>query len=121
LSVRISNPAKHSPPSRRFEALIDTGASYCIFHSDIGRAVGIEIERGEHEQTVGVSGALTAIYIHTVSLYIATEIIKIRAAFSHDLPLAGLLGRRGFLEHFKFIFDPSSNPPEFELQRILRT
>jgi hypothetical protein len=120
LRLRISNPVKHSPPSQPFEVLIDTGASRCIFHSQIGRSVGFDIESGEEEQTLGVSGEPTKLYLHHVSIYVMGVIVPIVAGFCADIPLAGLLGRRGFLEHFKFTFDHSTNPPQFELTRISR-
>jgi hypothetical protein len=31
-----------------------------------------------------------------------------------------LLGRMGFFEHYKITFDPSTHPPEIELERIYR-
>src|SRR5215467_1132737 len=62
------------------------------------------------------------LYLHNISLYIpGGNIIKIRAGFTDELPIAGLLGRKGFFEHFKVTFDPSNNPPGFELERIYRT
>jgi hypothetical protein len=121
LSVQLSNPAKHSPPCRKFEALIDSGAAICMFHSSIGEGIGLRIEKGEEDVTTGVSGQPTKIYLHDVSLYVPASIIKIRAGFTDQLPLAGLLGRTGFFEHFKVTFDPSNNPPGFELERIHRT
>jgi hypothetical protein len=121
LRVRLSNTAKHSPPSRPFEALIDSGASRCLFHAQIGRSLGYDIERGVEELTMGVSGKTTRLYLHKVSIHALDGIIPIVAGFCDDLPLAGLLGRRGFLDHFKFTFDHSSNPPQFELTRIYRT
>jgi hypothetical protein len=121
LQVQLANPAKHSPPTKRFEVLIDSGAAICIFHANIGQAIGLKIEDGEEDQTRGVSGDLTKIYLHNVARYVpGGHIIKIRAGFTHRLPLAGLLGRRGFFEHFKVTFDPSNNPPGFELERIHR-
>lgn len=119
--MQIGNPTKHSPPTKRFEALIDSGASYCIFHYDIARAIGLDVEKGEKDETVGVSGTPSTIYLHNVSLYVLSGIIKIRAAFSSEIPLAGVLGRKGFFEHFKITFDPSTEPPSFELERIYRT
>jgi aspartyl protease len=106
------------PPTKRFEALVDSGASRCIFHSSLGKAIGLDVAKGEVEETVGVSGLPTVTYLHDVSLYVANQIIKIRAGFTDQLPLSGLLGRSGFFEHFKIIFDPSSEPPGFTLERI---
>jgi hypothetical protein len=122
LLVQLSNPAKHSPPCRRFEAIIDSGASICIFHSDIGESIGLRIDKGELSETIGITGIKTNIYLHNVSLYVpGGHIFKIRAGFTNEIPVAGLLGRIGFFEHFKLTFDPSNLPPSFDLERIYRT
>lgn len=121
LPVRIANPAKHSPPCRPFEALIDSGAAICIFHSSIGESIGLNITKGEEDTTTGVSGKPTTIYLHNIALYVpGGNLIKIKAGFTAELPLAGLLGRTGFFEHFKVTFDPSNNLPGFEIERIHR-
>lgn len=69
---------------------------------------------------MGVSGLRTKLYLHRVSVYIASAVFPVVAGFTDALPLAGLLGRRGFLEKFKFTFDSSTSPPQFELTRISR-
>jgi hypothetical protein len=120
VSVQISNSARHSPPCRNFEAVIDSGASLCLFHSSIGEGIGLNIEKGEPDETMGVSGTPTTIYRHTIALHVLGNMFKIRAGFTNQLPLAGLLGRSGFFEHFKITFDPSSNPPGFDLERVYR-
>jgi len=121
LQVQIANPAKHSPPTKKFEAIIDSGASECIFHCSIGRGIGLNIEKGEESQTTGISGQPVTVYMHPVSLYLpGAHVLKIKASFSEDIPIAGLLGISGFFENFKITFDPSSNPPGFEMERIYR-
>jgi hypothetical protein len=120
LPVQISNHVKHSPPSKRFEALVDTGASRCIFHGSLGWGISLDIEKGAKDQTVGVSGKPTTIFLHDVSLYIpGGHVLRISAGFTNELPMAGILGRNGFLEHFKVLFDPSGESPGFDIQRIL--
>ena len=121
MRVQLSNPAKHSPPCRKFEAMIDSGAAICIFHSDVANAIGLRIAQGELSETIGISGAKTAIYLHNVSLHVPGGFMfKIRAGFTDEVPIAGLLGRIGFFEHFKITFDPSSVPPGFDLERFYR-
>ena len=46
---------------------------------------------------------------------------KIRAGFTNELPIAGVLGRIGFFEHFKITFDPSGLTPGFDLERFYRS
>lgn len=104
-----------------FEAVIDSGSSFCLFHSAVGEDIGLDIESGELDETMGVSGTPTRIYRHVVSLHFLGNMFEIRAGFTEQLPLAGLLGRSGFFEHFKITFDHSSDPPGFDLERIYRT
>ena len=56
VNVNIALPAKNAPRSKRFEAIVDSGASRCIFHASIGKALGFEIEKGIPEDTLGVNG-----------------------------------------------------------------
>lgn len=100
--------------------MIDSGASICMFHSSIGESIGLNIEKGEKDETVGVSGAPTVMYRHKIHLHVLGNMFKIQAGFCGDLPLSGLLGRIGFFEHYKITFDGSTNPPGFELERIYR-
>ena len=69
---------------------------------------------------MGVSGRPTITHLHNISLYVGGGIISIEAGFTDELPLAGMLGRKGFFEHFKVTFDPSSEPPGFEIERIYK-
>ena len=107
LSVSLALPAKNSPRTKRFEAIIDSGASRCMFHASIGRYIGLDIEKGEVEDTAGITGDART-YLHDVTLYLPGGPLIIRAAFSEELPTAGLLGMNGFFEHFKVTFDPTA-------------
>lgn len=113
LPVSIALPAKNSPRSKRFDAIIDSGASGCLFHASIGRSIGLEIEKGETAHTQGIAGP-SAIFLHDVSLYAPGGIIATRAGFSDALPVAGLLGMAGFFENFKVLFDSSALCCELE-------
>jgi hypothetical protein len=115
IPVSIALPAKHSPRSKRFDAIIDSGASQCLFHASIGRAIGLEIEKGGLTQTLGIAGP-SKVYVHNISLYAPGGIIDARAGFSDELPIAGLLGMQDFFENFKITFD--STALRCELERI---
>jgi len=91
-----------------------------MFPEAIAAAVGIKLESGKRERRNGIGGSQD-VWIHPVQLYVGADIIDIHAAFAKTLPVAGLLGRFGFFEHFKITFDPSSDPPGLELERVYKT
>lgn len=85
------------------------------------RGIGLDIEKGEEDKTQGVSGQFTTVYRHRISLYIpGGHVLKIKASFCDELPAAGILGIKGFFEHFKVTFDPTSTPPGIELERVYK-
>jgi hypothetical protein len=119
--IRVRVGKKRAPQiTRVFEAIVDSGASDCIFPDAVALAIGIKLESGKKEQRNGIGGSQD-VWIHPVQLYVGAEILEINAAFAKSLPVAGILGRIGFFEHFKITFDPSTDPPGLELERIYKT
>lgn len=90
-----------------------------MFPEALASAIGIRLESGKKQQRSGIGG-VQDVWVHPVLLYVGSYILEINAAFAKTLPVAGLLGREGFFEHFKVIFDPSSDPPGLELERIYK-
>jgi len=84
-----------------------------VFHAQLGKAIGLDVIKGEPETTNGIAGP-TTVYLHNISLYAPGGIIALCAAFSLDLPIAGLLGMRGFFDNFKITFDPTVLQCELE-------
>lgn len=100
---------------------MDSGATQCVFHADIGSAIGLKIENGKKSTVTGINGDQTDVYLHNVSLYVpGGHLLKITAGFTPKLPVGGVLGMTGFFEHFKVTFDPTTTPNELELERIYR-
>ena len=119
LPIRLSYG--HGRQTPRFEALIDSGASDCLFRADICPILGIKLEKGIKSSTAGiVPGEKIDVYFHDVNLWVVADMIKIRAGFAPRLSVGALLGRHGFFENFIVTFDPSNNPPGFEIQRLGR-
>jgi hypothetical protein len=107
--------------SKRFDALINSGAFTTFFHADIGRAVSLKVETGEVGELRGVvAGSATKVYYHSVRICLAEHTVLIKAGFYDRLGFAGILGRHGFFEHFAVPFDPSNIPPGLEITRIHR-
>ena len=101
--TQLSLALPNSPRTKQFEAIADSGVSRCMFHADIGRHLGLDIQKGEYETTQGIGGS-TESWIQPVQLYVFGAPIDIHAAFKEGLPCAGLLGMNGFFEHFLITF-----------------
>jgi len=89
--------------------LVDSGADLCLFHSDIGRMLGIEIEAVPELGFQGVSGVREVAYIHRVDLVVrGLSSITLDVGFTSSMAVGtGLLGQRGFFEKFRINFHPS--------------
>lgn len=117
LNVQVALPAPNSPRTKRFEVVIDSGASRCLFHSDLATFLGIDTTKCPVEPTQGIRGTENA-YLHDLMLYIPGGPVTIKAGFKEHLPVAGLLGMNGFFEHFKVLFDGGGQC--CELERIFK-
>jgi hypothetical protein len=117
LNVQISLPSPTAPRTKRFEAIIDSGATRSLFHSDFATHLGIDVKSGELEITQGIGGSETT-YLHEIRLFLPGGPVTTKVGFKEKLPVAGLLGMRGFFEFFKVTFDPDRKVCEIE--RIYR-
>ena len=113
LNVQIALTSANAPRTRRFEAVIDSGATRTLFHADLLSHLGVDLAAGEVEITQGIGGRERT-YLHEIALYIPGGPVKIKAAFKEGLPVAGLLGMQGFFEFFKVSFDPEVRACEIE-------
>jgi hypothetical protein len=116
--VQLARPTSNAPRTKRFEDIIDSGATRCVFDSALASYLGLEPKAGIRERTMGISG-YQDVWLHDVSLFIPGGPVNIKAAFQDGLPIAGLLGMQGFFNHFKLTFDGSAN--ECLLERAYRT
>lgn len=102
--MQIASAGPDSLRTKRFEALIDSGATRCLFHADIASSIGIDLRSGVREITNGIGGQEET-WVHDLTLYIPGGPVQIRASFKENLPIAGLLGTNGFFEHFNITFE----------------
>lgn len=106
--------------TKRFEAHVDTGTDYCLFDARIGASIGIKVNNGPEGEMGGiVAGSITKVYFHTIKLVVGAEMVEIKAGFSWDIT-ANLLGQTGFFDNFTVSFDPTFEPPCFDVERVPR-
>jgi predicted aspartyl protease len=94
-------------------AIVDSGATFSLFHASIGRDIDIDVESGEKHIFQGASAKLVG-YIHKIKMVIANKEIECRVAFSDELSTSfNLLGRQDIFDNFKVCFDESEKTVEF--------
>lgn len=89
-----------------YEALIDSGSDYNIFHSRIAEILGIHLSKGRKRQIIGIGEQRLKGYEHNVILKVAGKQYKTRVIFSKQIPpnSFGVLGNSGFFNHFRVTF-----------------
>lgn len=110
-----------------YAALLDSGADDCIFHAEIGEALGMDVRSGAAKTYGGVGFGELAGYLHQIEIQIGGHWVACEVALTYGmlrdhpgLPgkkqgfRYGILGQRSFFEQFKVIFDFSAE--EIELR-----
>lgn len=101
------------------EALIDTGADYCIFNCGYAEPLGIEYEKGVLYKIKGISNTIENVFFHELELKIMNyEESKciIPIGFIRSRSVGGLLGQKGFMDKFKISFERYNNKFEIMLK-----
>lgn len=65
-------------------------------------------------------GRVQEVFFHEISIHVAGSIIRVKAGFTDQLSVAGILGRMGFFDNYLITFDHTSEIPAFEIQKINR-
>jgi len=87
--------------------LIDSGADYCIFHADIGEALGLKVTEGKALVFSGIPGQKQKAYFHKIAFKIGGIEHCCWAGFSYDLDAMnyGILGQDGFFDKWSIKFE----------------
>lgn len=95
-------------------ALVDSGATICIFKPEVAKVLGLKIETGKPTYLGGVGGRIKG-YIHQLEIDIAGKSLKAPVVFSYEYNVSlNLLGRDGIFKNFKILFDEKNLMIEFK-------
>lgn len=104
IPIIVRNPKTRQ--SIRYLALVDSGADQCIFASEIGELIGLDVIAGR-EQTISgvVAGQTRPCYVHDVEIEVGGRRMPAAIGFMRDLSPHGygLLGQTGFFDFFSFV------------------
>jgi hypothetical protein len=94
--------------------MIDSGAAEILLHTGIGEAMGLDIASGEKALYGGIGGVIEG-YKHTLLMQVRGDrkTYEVTCAFAPIKGMDALFGQRGFLEHYKVVFEKYKN--QFEV------
>jgi len=103
-----------------FHAVVDSGSALCLFHANFLKPFGIRLEDGIEHSIGGIGKQIRIpIFYHDVRLLFGVDrVFGMRAGFSEELAVAGILGRHGFFDSFRITFDHSEHPPSVEVEKL---
>lgn len=93
--------------SIRYEVLVDSGADFCIFDSQIGGLLGIDIWSGDQQEVGGITGTAESYYVHPITIKVGGWSLNIDAGFLPNIARIGygVVGQKGFFDIFIVKFD----------------
>lgn len=90
--------------SIKIKALVDSGASYSVFRSEVADYLGMDIEKGKPIYLEGIGGRILG-YMHYLPISVANKLYKTKIVFSRELTVSfNILGRDNFFMPFLIIF-----------------
>lgn len=100
-------------------ALIDSGADYCFFHSEIAEILQLDWQKGKIEEFGGIGGEKNLAYFHKVNMYIGGWKYELYCGFSDKIAKFGygVLGQNGFFDLFVVRFDFEKEEIEIKPRR----
>ena len=100
-----------------YEVLIDSGADFNIFSSDIAEILGIDITKGELGEVAGITGESRTLYFHYLNLRVGGKLFKnVRVGFLDNMGdyAYGVAGQKGFFDIFIVKFDLAKKEVELK-------
>ncbi len=87
-------------------ALVDSGASDCIFSPSLGEVLAIDVHSGKPHNFHGYDLQQTRGFAHKVHLQVVgfSHWIEMDAVFS-EAEVMPILGQRGFFENYQIVFE----------------
>lgn len=105
-----------------FNAFIDTGASYSLFHADEAEVLGIKLEEGTREEMIVGDGRPLLVYVHHVPIMLAGKRFLAHIGFSKEIGVnMNIIGRRDIFDRFMICFKEYEKTIEIIPKEALNT
>lgn len=101
IDVSLSRSTK----SITVKALVDSGASFSVFQTEIAEFLGISIEKGKAFYLEGIGGRILG-YLHFLNARVGSKRFRYKVVFSREFTVSfNLVGRDNFFKKFLITFD----------------
>lgn len=95
---------RHASKEITIKALVDSGASFSVFHPEIAEYLGVNVKRGRKIYLSGIGGRILG-YFHTLKLKLGDKSFRCKIVFSPEFKVSfNLLGRDNFFWPFTISF-----------------
>ena len=97
---------KNGDKEFEIDALVDSGASSCLFAGMLGLGLGLDVKRGPSQPIYGIGSGNVIAYYHNITLQIGNVVWQEYVGFCFDnFRIDGILGQKGFFNNFKVNLD----------------
>jgi hypothetical protein len=105
VDVIFTNPTTGQSVEGR--CLLDSGASSIILNDQFAALLGLDPERGIPHHFQGIARDPILAYDHSLTIQLKgdTHAYTVACSLMPGLKMAGLLGQKGFFEHYKVVFE----------------
>ena len=95
----------HGKRKLKIKALVDSGASFSVFRSEIADYLKIPIEKGNLLYLTGIGGRILG-YLHKLSIKVGNKVFSCKVVFSKEYTVSfNILGRDNFFVPFLITFN----------------
>lgn len=97
-----------------YDAYVDSGAGYSIFHADVADDLDIKLEDGNKTYVTVGDGSQIIVYVHKIRARLAGKEFRAIVGFSRHLGIGfNIIGRLGIFDRFRICFDEKEKAVEF--------
>ena len=97
---------RHGDKEFEIDALVDSGASSCLFAGMLGTGLGLDVNQGPSKDIYELGRGSVKAYYHRVTLQIGNIVWQEYVGFCFDnFRVDGILGQKGFFSNFRVVLD----------------
>ena len=97
-----------------FDAYVDSGAAFSIFHADIAEILELDVDKGKESHVIVGDGSKMNVFMHELMMRLANTEFKTMIGFSYGLGIGfNILGQENIFMRFKICFDRQLEIIEF--------